>query len=245
MNISSILHEIENTDTEDYQKLSDRRQLLKNLGAKMASAVLPLSLTSFVNHAQNPAVSVVDALNLALELEYFEYAFYRTANNTPGLIPESDIAGFKVIESHEKSHVGYLTKTIASIGGVPFKPNGLSHIADSYYVPSAYDFTRGGVHMVFNDYSTFLMTSQAIEDAGIRAYSVIFESLAGHPVYAQIQRIATAEGRHAAHSRMLRQDMRVPNVPAEWLSNDFGKKDNHLTKANYKGKNQHYHLGLV
>jgi len=246
MNISNILHEIESTNSEDYQKVSDRRQALKDLGSKMATAVLPASITSFVmNAGSGPQASVVDTLNLALELEYFEYAFYHTANNTPGLIPESDAAGFKTIESHEKSHVEFLAKTIASLGGVPFKPSGLADLTDPHYVPSAYDFTRGGVYAVFSDYATFLMTSQAIEDSGLKTYSSIFENLGGHPVFAKIQQMATTEARHAAHSKMLRRDMRVPNVPAGWLANNLIPKKMDALKPHYQGKNQFYHLGLI
>ncbi len=179
------------------------------------------------NSLSKNSSTLSESLKLALELEYLEYSFYRTANNTPGLIPAADAAGFKTIEAHEKSQIDFFVKAIADLGGMATTTS------------SNYDFTKGGVYPVFSDYSTFLMTAQAIEDAGVRAHMALLENLAGHPLYAQVQQIATTEARHAAHSRILRREMHVENVPAEYLVNNFA-----FQNLKHKSNLSHSHVGI-
>src|SRR3569833_2986026 len=114
MNIRNILQEIEKTEPEEYTRLSGRRHMLKSFGSKVAVAALPLAVGSLFKKAYGKPTgsTVVDALNYLLELEYFQYAFYRTANNTVGLIPASDLPGFQKIELHQKEHIGWLLGTI-------------------------------------------------------------------------------------------------------------------------------------
>lgn len=237
MNLRNILNEIEKTDPEVYEKLSGRRDALKSFGSKVALAALPFALGSLFNKAYGKSTdAVIDALNFELKLEYFEYAFYRTANNTGGLIPATDKAGFKTIESHEKAHVNFLIDTITAMGGVPFTPNHYTDpTTDPPYVPKAYDFTKGGTYTVFHDYPTFLMMAQVIEDTGIRAYNGQLPTFIGGPLFAQVQQIAAAEGRHAAHARLLRRLMNAPEVPAPWITNDIAPKSPDFN-PNYVGE---------
>ena len=139
MNFRNILHEIEKADPEVYEKLSGRRQVLKSFGAKVAVAALPVAIGSLFKKAYGKTTGVViDALNFALELEYFEYNYYHIANNTGGLIPATDLPGFQTVELHEQAHVNFLITTVTAAGGTPFLPNHYNPpTTNPLYVPGA------------------------------------------------------------------------------------------------------------
>ncbi len=237
MNFKNILSEIEKSDPEVYERLSGRRQALKSFGSKVAVAALPLAIGSLFQKAYGKtadANGVINALNLALEMEYFEYNFYHTANSLPDLIPPSsaypsgnDKAGFLTIEAHEKAHILLLNTVITTLGGVPFTPKYYSAAAaNPLYVPSAYDFTGGGTiaASVFNDYPTFLIMAQVFEDTGVHAYQGQMPSLFGNAgVLGQAFQIQSTEGRHAAHVRLLRRQSPIsaPENPAPWINNNI------------------------
>ncbi len=236
MNFKNILHEIEKNDPEVYERLSGRRHVLKSFGSKVAFAALPFALGSLFKKAYGKTTDVVtDALNLALELEYFEYTFYRTATNTGGLIPAADLAGFKTIESHEKAHIEFLTDTINSFGGTAFIPKHTSDPTTNMpYVPAAYDFTKGGAYAPFANYAHFLMLAQVFEDTGIRAYNGQISPLWGRPIFTQVQQIASTEGRHAAHARLKRRNLGAVERPMPWVTNDIAPITDFL--PNYDGE---------
>ena len=245
MDIRNILNEIAKTDPEVYERLSNRRHVLKSFGAKVAVAALPFAIGSLFKKAYGKTTSaVVDALNFELELEYFEYAFYRTANRTGGLIPSTDVAGYQVIEAEEKAHIEFLIKAVTAAGGVPFTPNHYNDpISEPPYVPTAYDFTKGNTYPVFSDYPTFLMMAQVIEDTGIRAYNGQVPEFTGTPLFTQVQQIAATEGRHAAHSRLLRRLMGAPEVPAPWITNNIPPIAD--MQPNYQGEQNNTQLGIL
>ncbi len=246
MNFRNILLEIEKTDPEVYERLSGRRDVLKSFGTKVAVAALPFAIGSLFNKAYGKTTdAVIDALNFELKLEYFEYTFYRTATNTGGLIPSTDLAGFKTIELQEKAHVNFLITTITNMGGVPFTPNHYTDpTSDPPYVPKAYDFTKGGTYPVFSDYATFLMMAQVIEDTGIRAYNGQLSTFIGTPLLVQAQQITATEGRHAAHARLIRRQMGAPEVPAPWITNDIAPKNPDF-QANYQGEDNEVQKGVT
>jgi hypothetical protein len=225
MNFTNILADIEKTDPEVYEKLSDRRQALKSFGTKVAVAALPFAIGSLFKKAYGQTSSVVvDSLNFALELEYLEYNFYRTANNTGGLIIGRDVAGFQSIEAHEKAHITFLIDTITTLGGVPFTPkNYIASAANPMYVPSAYDFTAGGTYAVLHDYPTFLMVAQLLEDAGVHAYKGQIPEFLGNELLTQVMRIQSTEARHASFIRLMRRfgPTSAPEYPAPWISNNI------------------------
>ncbi len=247
MNFRNILHEIEKTEPEVYEQVSGRREVLKSFGAKVAVAALPFAIGSLFNKAYGKTTAtsdVIDALNFELELEYFQYTFYRTANNTGGLIPATDLPGFQHIEAHEKAHIKFLIDTITNLGGIPFVPKHYTDpTTDPPYVPKAYDFTKGGVYPVFSDYPTFLMMAQVFEDTGIRAYNGQLATFIGTDLFFQMQQIAATEGRHAAHPRLLRRLMNAPEVPAPWITNDIAPNPAFLN--NYEGENNGTQMGVV
>ena len=243
MNFTSIIKQIEKSDPEVYERLSTRRGALKSFGSKVALAALPLALGSLFKKAYgktSSASAVIGALNLALEMEYFQYNYYHTANNLPDLIPPStafptgsEKNGFITIEAQEKAHIILLSGVVTAMGGTPFTPkNYVAGIANPYYIPNGtYDFTGGscgcGIYYdVFNDYPTFLMMAQVFEDTAVHAYKGQMTNLLGDSgVLTQAFQIQATEARHAAHARTLR---RLPpinafalDVPAPWITNNI------------------------
>ena len=218
-----------------YERLSTRRGVLSSFGSKVAVAALPFALGTMFKKAYgktSATSSVVSALNLALEMEYLEYNFWHTANSLPDLVPPStaypsgnDKPGFSVIEAHEKAHILFLNNLITTMGGTPFTPNNYSSTAaNPLYVPTAYDFTMGGTYSTFNDYPSFLIIAQIIEDTGVRAYKGQLPSLLGNGgVLTQAMQISATEARHAAHVRTIRRlpPISAPENPAPWITNNI------------------------
>lgn len=230
MNLEKIVKEIETTSDEHNQQPTGRREVFKSFGAKVALASLPLAIGSLFRKADAKTTdAVVDALNYSLKYEYMLYTFFRTATNTGGLIPSTDLPGFKSIEAHEKGHVNYLIGTINGLGGVPFKPNHYSDpTTQAPYVPAAYDFTAhlnttyaSNFYNVFTDYPTFLVIAQAFKDTIIRAYNAQLSTYVGTTLLTQLQQLSAAEGRHAAFIRLVRRNMGAPETPAPWITNNI------------------------
>jgi Ferritin-like domain len=233
MNLKNIINEIEKADLEVYEQTAGRRDVLKSFGAKVALASLPLALGSLFNNKAaaktTDTADVIAALNFSLELEYFHYTFYRTANNTGGLIPAGDLPGFQTIEAQEKAHVNFLIATITALGGVPFKPNHFTApTTQAPFVPAAYDFTASAnttyaplFFNVFVDYTQFLIAASTFKDTMIRAYNGQLQYYAGTALYTQMQQLAAAEGRHAAFVRLIRRNMGASEIPAPWISNNI------------------------
>ncbi len=98
MNLFSIIEEIEKVDPEVTERLSPRRDAIKNItsfGSKVAVAALPFALGTMFKKAYGAttasATSVVDVLNFALTLEYLESYFYNQGTASAGLIPAVSI----------------------------------------------------------------------------------------------------------------------------------------------------------
>ena len=241
MNIKNILSSFDNSTTLLTAQPTGRRDMLKDLGSKVALATLPVAISSLFNKASAQTTStttVIGSLNFLLELEYFEYNFYRTANSTGGLIPSSDQAGFTAIENHEKEHINYLISAITTLGGTPFQPN---HYANNPYCPAAYDFTAGGQYPIYTtgNYYLFLDFAQLFQDLFIRAYIGIFPNLIGDKTsLTTAMQLLSVEGRHASHVRLVRRfTTSAPDYPKPWITNNI--------PINYSPVNafQSYYLG--
>ena len=227
MNFKSIIKEIEQNDPAVYEQLSTRRNAIKSIGSKVALATLPLAIGSLFNKAYGKTTSastLVAALNLALEMEYFQYNFYHTANAvSPGfLIPAADALGFERIEAHQKEHITLLNSVITGLGGTPFTPKYYSFTNPNPYVPAAYDFTAGGTYAtVFNTYTTFLTLAQVFEDTAVHTYQGQMSNLLGNAsVITQAFQLQCTEARHAAHVRLVRRNLNTSDNPAPWITNN-------------------------
>jgi hypothetical protein len=233
MNLSGIIEEIEKADPEFQDRISPRRDAIKNMtgfGTKVAVAALPFALSALLKKAygQTPSSAVLATLNFALKLEYFEAAFYRSGLAATGLtIPAADRANILApIAAHELAHVNFL-QTALGINAVT-KP------ADS-----AYDFTAGGAFgTVFTNYPTFLAVAQVLEDTGVRAYKGQSGVLLKNETYLTAAlNIHSVEARHASAIRYLRRTtMAGAGATKPWITgaNDTGIG---AVDGNYTGEN--------
>jgi len=217
MKFFEIIDQIEQTDPEFVERISPRRDAIKNMtgfGTKLAVAAMPFALSALLKKAygQTPSAAVLTTLNIALRLEYFEAAFYNTAVASATLIPAADKTSyFTPIAAHENAHVNFLKTALGA--------NALAKPADT-----SYDFTAGGnFNTVFTDYNTFLAVSQALEDTGVRAYKGQAGVLLKEQVYLTAAlNIHSVEARHAAAIRYLRKQKGVNIKPWITGANDLG-----------------------
>ena len=167
------------------------------LAAALALGSIPIALGALARDVYGQAPSeVVDALQLALLLEYLELDFYTRASASAGLIPAADATIFNTILSHETVHVGALQTLITGRGGVAT-------------ARPAFDFTAKGALAGFTfaatQYETVKMLAQAFEDLGVRAYKGQAARLMGDkPALNAALAIHSVEARHASEIRRLR-----------------------------------------
>src|ERR1700760_3567941 len=124
MNLFNVIEEIEKVDPEFQERLSPRRDAIKNItsfGSKVAIAALPFALGTMFKKAYGATTastsSVVDVLNFALTLEYLESYFYNQGAASTGLIPAADASYLTTIRNDENEHVTFLQGVIKSLGG--------------------------------------------------------------------------------------------------------------------------------
>ncbi|MBC6111987.1 ferritin-like domain-containing protein [Pedobacter fastidiosus] len=199
MNIVNILEEIEKVDGEIYERLSPRRNAMKdfyNIGKKISLAALPLAMGSMFQKAYgqtNPS-TVNDVLGFALALEYLEWNYYNhalTLANTTYIPDGAPRAAITTIRNHERAHVDLLKGALGITG------------ADGY-VYADFDFTAsGGFADVDSNYQTFLKVALAFEDTGVRAYKGQAPILKGNAVLTTALQIHSVEARHASHLRQM------------------------------------------
>ncbi|MES2701365.1 MAG: ferritin-like domain-containing protein [Bacteroidota bacterium] len=237
MNFKNILNDISASEADE--SLSSRRHVLRSFGSKVALAALPFAIGSLFNKTYGQTGSkLIEALNLALEIDYMQYNFYHIANNTGDLIPPStfsgnnDTAGFRTIEQQQLAHINFLKTTITALGGVPFTPKNYNPLdVNPPFVPSAYDFTarKSSTYApifvnVFASYPKFLMLAQLLEDVAVKAYAWGMQDALGNTtILTQMFQLQTTEARHAAHVRLMRRlpDVSAPETPSPWIVNNI------------------------
>lgn len=239
MNLFNIIEEIEKVDPEVTERLSPRREAIKNLsgfGSKVALAALPFALGTMFKKAyagdMSTSTDVVGVLNYALTLEYLESYFYNQGTASLGLIPPADASYIADITNDENAHVAFLKNVITSLKGTPV-------------AQPTFDLTAGnGSHAgpfadVLINYQTFLAVAETFEDTGVRAYKGAAPSLLGNQVVLTAAlSIHAVEARHASAIRQLRAGKYGANVKP-WITstasvgNDTGIS---LVNGNYAGE---------
>ncbi len=157
--------------------------------ALVASAPVMLAMASSEAFAAGGLPQqVVDVLNYALTLEYFEANFYKNANKAEDLIPAKYRGLFREIGRHEAGHVALLNGVLGPIAVKPPK----------------IDFTAGGKYPdVFSSFTTFSTLSSTIEDLGVAAFAGQMGNLINTPVLQTALQIHSVEARHAASVRLI------------------------------------------
>lgn len=237
MNLFGIIEEIEKVDPEFNDRISPRRDAIKNMsgfGTKIALAAIPFALGDLFKKAYGATVSsdVIAVLNFALTLELLEATFYNTGLAKAGLV--TDTAYITNIKNDENNHVTFLTSAITAAGGTPVSANDLAYV----------DFTGGAGKNngpfadVFTNYQTFLAVAETFEDTGVRAYKGQAGNLLGNQTYLTAAlAIHAVEARHASAIRYLRASKYGVSINP-WItstasaSNDTGIPQ---VNANYGG----------
>lgn len=198
----------------------NRRRFLSKIGLASA-AVSGTLLTSPTANAQ--AITDVDILQFALNLEYLEAEFYTvattgqtiaqlgvpiTGSGTPGpttggnlvnlsntLVFTRDVA--MEIGADERAHVIYLRNALQSFGVMPIaKP--------------AIDLNALGIG--FNGQNEFLTLARAFEDVGVTAYGGAAPLIQDKMVLGVAARILAAEAEHVGNIRLQVARLRVPTM---------------------------------
>jgi len=235
MNLLNIIEEIEKVDPEFNERISPRRDAIKNItsfGSKVAVAALPFALGTLFNRAYGAAIptDVTGVLNFALTLEYLESTFY-TRGLAANIVPASDTAYITSIAKDEANHVTALQALITSLQGTPV-------------TPPTFDFTGGNgadpgpFPDVMTNYQTFLSLAQVFEDTGVRAYKGEAPALAGNQaVLTAALSIHAVEARHASAIRYLRTKSYGASV-TPWITSITTGNDTGIAAAdaNYSGE---------
>ncbi|MBW8361544.1 MAG: ferritin-like domain-containing protein [Kaistella sp.] len=238
MNLLKILDKL--SDDQFFTNMTSRSGSLteiSNFGKKAAIASVPLGLGSFMATSAKAetttasttsfalATPLIDALQLALTLEYLEDEYYATGLAAGSLIPVADKVVFQQIGKHETAHVAFLQAAITSLGTTPVaKPT--------------FDFTAGGNFQPFTDYQQFLVLAQAFEDTGVRAYKGQAGNVASNKAILQAAlQIHSVEARHASQVRRMRMNK-------GWIELSNGGNMPAATDAVYAGENNTNQAGF-
>ncbi len=249
MNLQNIISEIEKNDPEVFEKISDRRKVMRDFSrftGKVALASLPLALGSMFKKAYGaPNDAITDVLQFALTLEYLESEFYKQGVATVGLIPPGTpaVGALTKIRNDEVAHVTALRATITALGATPVT-----------LTAASFDFTAGGAFpTVFSDYDVFLAVAQTFEDTGVRAYKGQAENLiSNNDVLTAALKIHSVEARHAAHLRYMRRS-RQAAFPANplyvgtikpWITLNQSTIGTAAVQASYNGEESTMQAGV-
>jgi hypothetical protein len=207
MNLFNIIDEIEKVDPEIHERMSPRRDAIKNItsfGSKVAIAALPFAFATIFKKAygQSTPVAVNTVLNFALNLEYLESYFYNQGAATAGLIPSADAPYFTTVQADENAHVAFLQSVLGSA---------------AVTMPT-FDLTAAGAFpTVLSNYQTFLAVANTFEDTGVRAYKGQAANLLGNQVVLTAAlSIHAVEARHASAIRSIRASYGVNIAP--WIT---------------------------
>jgi hypothetical protein len=222
MNILGIIEEIDKVDPEFKDRISPRRDAIKNItsfGSKVAIASLPLMFSTLIKRAygQTPSTTVLATLNFALKLEFLESAFYNAGVSSTTIqaqLSATETSYISQIATHEANHVKFLQAVLGS--------NAIAQ--SSQGTNGTYDFTAGGTFpTVLTSSDTFLAVANAFEDTGVRAYKGAAPSLIGQQVYLTAAlNIHSVEARHASAIRQLRYARGASIKPWITGANDTG-----------------------
>ena len=203
MNLQNILNNLHEADPEFYDRTSQRRSVIKNMGRVASMAALPLAFGSLLKKAYGKTNDIItDTLNFALTLEHLEYRFYANAVASSGLIPAGAATGaITTIRDHEQAHVNFLKTAIQGAGVTP--------VSEPTFDFTAGNGTNNGPFVgVFTNYALFLAVAQTFEDTGVRAYKGQAGNLiSSNDVLTAALQIHSVEARHASHIRQMRRNL--------------------------------------
>ena len=208
MNFSLLLNEIAKADPEFGERISPRRDIIKNFTRKVSLTALPFALGGLFNRAYGKGTRgtdvIIDTLNLILRIEHLEATFYTTGLNTAGLITAAqDRADITLIRDNEMHHRDFVHDTIVSLGGAPVPYPDLDFTGG--VGPGGPGKGNGPFNDVLSNYATFLGVSQTFENTGVRGLKgSAYVFMANDTLLTTALGFHSVEGRHAAHVQMMR-----------------------------------------
>ena len=159
-------------------------------GAALGGGVLLSAFPEFALAGKPSKKQDVAILNYALTLEYLENEFYKEALAKAGLTGPN-LSAFKIVQSHENTHVKTLKKTLGN--AAVKKPK--------------FDFGTTTANQ-----TNALKTAVTLEDTGVRAYSGQATRIKQSAVVKAAVSIVTVEARHAAYLRSLNNQTFAPSA---------------------------------
>lgn len=235
MNFSNILNEIAKADPEVFEKVNERRNVIKSISRKVALTALPFALGAGSNKAKAQSLNtvVVDALNFVLDLKNLTAAFYTDAA-TQVFFPNNETkAAFTTLMNQEQAQVHFLKNTIVSMDG-------------TVNVVPSYDFTLEGTLDPFNDFPTLLTVAQVLEDTCVRALKGQAANLMSHNMaLTAVLNIHSVNARHASYIRQVRAGVTGGTASVKpWITgNQTGIAEN-LFKNAYTGEQLSVQSGI-
>ena len=163
--------------------------------ADLGRAISALPSVTLGRASGGPA-EVLAALQLLLQVEYLQSTLYSRAKAATGLVPATDEAVYNTLADHSEKQLLLITEAITARTALP--------------APSpVFDFTVKGAFPGFafaaDQYPTFQMLSQVVEDLGVRAYLGQLATLASDKSALNTAvAIFTVKGRNASEVRRLR-----------------------------------------
>ena len=223
-------------DPEILERITTRREAIRKgmslssvaaAGLALGSVPVVLAAMSREAFAQTPA-DILGVLQFAFLLENLENEFYRAVLGTSSLaaqnnafapvrgqIPAAAREAIQLIQRHEQQHVDFLRAAIQGAGG-----SAASITAADFDFTGGNGSNNGPFAAATTNLDVLLLTAQAFEDTGVRAYKGQIPLLLNNTgnatadmVLESAARIETVEGRHASKIRRIRRQ-RNPGLTA-------------------------------
>ena len=226
---------IDNTTTQSapMDLLAGRRSFIKSLGASAVGAAIFAAAEGDFSVAYAQAVSDVDILTFALNLEYLEASFYLFAvtgqglsasdlGTNPGTVSGGAQVPFAVplvaayameIAIQERTHVEFLRSAIGA--GVVSAPNLNIGTAFTAVATAAGVVSPGQTFNPYANDTNFLLGSYIFEDVGVTAYHGALSLLQNKAYIAPASGIMAIEAYHAGIIRTAlfsQQSQQVANI---------------------------------
>lgn len=237
MNLNNIINQLAETTPETMEQKSDRRNVLKSLGGKLAAAAIPFAAATFTSNtakAQSKE-SIIKSLNYLLRLEYLCDKFYADIM-APGEKPLMPTDVFKtqleMVAKQTKSHINKLQEIIQTIGGT----------VETLSVDKM-DLTGGsgennGTFLNYNtDLHVFTTLMCVFTDGGTRIYKgQLTEVLSDKETLRVLSSIHSVKARQAALARYIRQYWSGKELKP-WITNNLSESTNNGAQRAYAGEN--------
>ena len=189
---------------------ANRRHFVRNLGLASAAAGIAASTKNL--SAQSAAITDVDILNFALNLEYLEAEFYTyattgtpmvnydvtiTGSGAAGATTGGSLVNFtnpsvlrvaRDLADNERYHVGLLQNTILLLGGTPIAKPAIN---------------LNALGLGFGSEAEFLTVARVFEEIGVTAYGGAAPLITNKTVLGYAARILATEAEHVGYIRSL------------------------------------------